>query len=72
MEKILENEGIGLLKSEDQYFLQYDAGELMIKIKNLPITPDEAKAVIARPESSYDIIIDYQDKGEFGVYVKAE
>lgn len=66
MIKILEDDGIVLLKSNNQYFLQYDAGELMIKMKNLPITNEEAKKVIDNPDVSYNIIIQYQDKGQFG------
>ena len=67
MRQILEDEGILLLESNGKYFLQYDAGELMIKLKNLPITEEEANIIMLSPESSYDIIIDHQDKGDFGI-----
>ena len=66
MKQILEDEGILLLESNGKYYLQYDAGELMIKLKNLLITEEEAKAIIQKPDLSYDVIINYQDKGEFG------
>ena len=66
MEKIMENEGIELYKNKNKYFLRYDAGELMIKMKNLQISEKEAKEVMNHPESSYDIIINYQDRGIYG------
>lgn len=72
MRKILEDEGILLLESGGKYFLQYDAGELMIKIKNLLISSDEAQAVMKKPALSYDIIIDHQDRGDFGIDANLE
>jgi hypothetical protein len=66
MEKIMEDEGIGLYKSNNKYFLRYDAGELMIKMKNLEISEEEARSVINNPDTSYDIIISYQNKGIYG------
>ena len=66
MEKIMEDEGIGLYKSNNKYYLRYDSGELMIKIKNLEISEEEAKSVINNPDVSYDIIISYQNKGIYG------
>lgn len=66
MEKILESEGITLIKSKDQYYLQYDAGELMVKMKNLAITSVEAQQVMENPESAYDVIIAYHNKRIYG------
>ena len=66
MEKIMENEGIELYKNNNKYYLRYDAGELMIKIKNLEISEEEAKNVINNPDSAYNIIIAYHDRGIYG------
>lgn len=66
MEKIMEDEGIELYKKNNKYYLRYDAGELMIKIKNLEISEKEAKNIIDNPDSAYDIIIAYHDKGIYG------
>lgn len=70
MEKILECEGILLLKNRNKYILQYDSGELMVKLKNLPITNAEAKLIINNPKLTYDIILNYQDNGVMGDDVK--
>lgn len=66
MKKILESNGIELYQNNNNYFLRYDAGELMIKMKNLLITKEEADNVINNPDNAYHIIIDYQDKGLYG------
>ena len=66
MEKIIEDEGIGLYKSNNKYYLRYDAGELMIKMKNLEIFEEEARIVLNNPDTSYEIIISYQNKGIYG------
>lgn len=66
MKKILEDEGIALLNESGNYYLQYDAGELMVKIKRIKISEEEAKRVIRIPSCSYDIIISYQDRGIYG------
>jgi hypothetical protein len=66
MVKILEDDGIELYKDNNKYFLRYDAGELMIKMKNLQILEQEAERVIENPDSAYEIIIGYQNKGIYG------
>lgn len=67
MEEILEDQGIKLLKDDSKYYLQYEAGKLMVKMKKIEINKDEEKEVILKPSCSYDIIVKYQDKGIYGV-----
>ena len=66
MQRIMEYKGIELYKNKNKYYLRYDAGELMIKMKNLEITEKEAHNIINKPDSAYHIIIGYQDKGIYG------
>ncbi len=66
MKRILEDEGISLVSDNGIYYLIYDGGELMIKMKKLEITHKEAEEVINNPDIMYRIIIQYQDKGIFG------
>lgn len=66
MQKILEDEGIGLYRDNNKYFLRYDAGELTVKMKNLGISAEEAENVIENPDSAFDIILAYHDKGIYG------
>ena len=53
MQKIMEDGGIELFKDNSKYYLRYDAGELMIKMKNLEISVEEAKNVVENPDSAY-------------------
>lgn len=69
MTEVIHMEGISLLEESGEYFLQYDAGELMVKMKRLKITRGEAQRIIRNPESSYEIIIEYQDRGIFGEHI---
>ena len=66
MQKIMEDEGIALYRNNNKYYLRYDAGELMIKMKNLEISAEEAKNVITNSNSAYNIILAYHDKGIYG------
>lgn len=66
MQKILENEGIELYKDGGKYYLRYDSGELMIKMKNIEISAQEAKNVVNDPDSAYKIILAYHDNGIYG------
>ncbi|UOO38267.1 hypothetical protein IZU99_03150 [Oscillospiraceae bacterium CM] len=66
MQKIMEDEGIELYKDNSKYYLRYDSGELMIKMKNLEISAEEAKNVVNNPDSAYNIILSYHDKGIYG------
>lgn len=66
MKQILEDQGIVLATEGDNYYLIYDSGEIMIKMKRIKITTNEAQAVISNPDVAYNIIISYQDNGDFG------
>lgn len=66
MKKIFENQGIELLQYNERYYLRYDVGELMIKVKDLEITNEEAQKVIDNPELTYNVIVSYHDKGIYG------
>ena len=47
MERIMKiGNDTTLLKYEDKYYLQYDAGMFAVVLKNLFITEDEAKAIL--------------------------
>ncbi|UOO38276.1 hypothetical protein IZU99_03195 [Oscillospiraceae bacterium CM] len=66
MQTIMEDEGIELYSNNGKYYLRYDAGELMIKMKNLEISAKEAQDIISNLDTAYNIIITYHDKGVFG------
>jgi hypothetical protein len=62
MEIILEDEGIQLIKKGNKYYLKFDEGELMFKIRELEITEEEAKKITENSDIAYDVIISYQEK----------
>lgn len=66
MKRILEDEGIELLKDEGRYFLQYDAGTHMVKKKRISITADEAELCQLDADEMYNIILQYQNDGIYG------
>ena len=66
MKRILEDEGIELLKVAGRYFLQYDAGAHMVKKKRISITADEAELCQLDVDEMYNIILQYQNDGIYG------
>ena len=66
MKRILEDEGIELLKVAVRYFLQYDAGTHMVKKKIISITADEAEICQLDVDEMYNIILQYQNDGIYG------
>lgn len=43
MEQLYSNFGIVIIKKEENYFLQYDSGEIVSSIKEIEISKQEAK-----------------------------
>lgn len=66
MKKIIEDEGLILLSDGSDYYIEYEAGELMVKQKMIKITLEEAEIIELSPDIMYDIILDYQDNGIYG------
>ncbi len=66
MNLLIEAEGIKLLSNNEEFFLEYDGCAHMLKNKRIKITNEEAELVRNSPEIMYDIIIRYQDAGDYG------
>ena len=66
MKLIREKEGIKLLKDEDVFYLEYDAGAHMVKKKRIEISSDEAELCQYLDNGMYDTIIHYQNNGIYG------
>lgn len=43
MEQLYSDFGITIVKQEDRYFMQYDSGEMVSKVKKIEISGQEAK-----------------------------
>lgn len=66
MKKIIEDEGLILLSDRSDYYIEYEAGEFMVKQKMIKITLEEAEMIKLSPDIMYDIILEYQDNGIYG------
>lgn len=69
MRLIIEDEGIQLLENEGKYYIEYDAGTHMIKKKRIEVLEDEAVMCQYDVEEMYNIILQYQNNGIYGVDV---
>lgn len=66
MKLIREHEGIMLLKNENTFYLEYDAGAHMVKKKRIEISKEEADLCQYLDNGMYNIIIQYQNNGIYG------
>ncbi len=66
MKIIIEDEGIKLLESHGNYYIEYDAGAHMIKKKRIEISEDEANMCQYDIEEIYNLILQYQNSGVYG------
>jgi len=66
MNVVLNVDGITLFKDLDKYYIQYDGGMFTVELKRLLITKDEAESIIDNPDVAEQIVIQYQNKGQFG------
>lgn len=66
MRLIIEDEGIKLLESNGNYYIEYDAGAHMIKKKRIEISEDEANMCQYDTEEMYNLILQYQNNGIYG------
>ena len=59
MDIICESHGIEIVRSGEKYFLRYDAGELVSKIKEIEISEEEAMEIQATTteHGMYDYMI---------------
>ena len=70
MKEIAMFDNVLLLEEKGKYYLQYDAGMFTIVYKRLAITNEEAKSILQNPDLINDIVLDYQDRGEYGDMVR--
>ena len=45
MENIYEAYGIEIIKKENKFFLRYDAGEIVVQMKEIEISEEESKKI---------------------------
>lgn len=66
MQLIKEDEGIQLLKIDNKFYLEYDAGAHMVKKKRIEISSDEAELCQYIDDEMYNTILHYQNNGVYG------
>ena len=60
MKQIYEKFGIEIFIENQHYFLRLDAGEIVVQIRDIPISESEAKSIMAIDNSSdlYDYMLE--------------
>lgn len=61
MNKIYENYGIIIMKNDNKYYIQYDAGELVDKIDIIEVSKEDAEKAQIGEEEAYSVILQYQN-----------
>jgi hypothetical protein len=51
MEYIYNDYGVEVYKKGNKYFLRYDAGELVVQMKEIEITEQEAEQILSQKSS---------------------
>jgi hypothetical protein len=49
--------GIEILRRSDRYFLRYDAGELVVQMRELELSADDAFLAAQSEQSAYQVIL---------------
>ncbi|HEY8893101.1 MAG TPA: hypothetical protein VIM70_23015 [Clostridium sp.] len=67
MELVFNDYGVEVLKNENKYSLRYDAGEIVIEMREIYITIEEAIQIKAQKSSKelYDYLIKNLNKRMF-------
>jgi len=60
MEKIFSDYGIEIFKSNGQYFLRYDSGEIVSRLVDIEISEEDALRAQLSEKDAYWVIIDNQ------------
>ena len=64
MEKsIFEDFGIEIMKRNNKYFIQYDAGELAVVMVEAEITEEEAKKAMISEKDAYEVLLICKKRG---------
>lgn len=59
---IFSDFGIEIFKREERYFIRYDAGEIVVQIREEEITEEEATKAQKSEESAYEVLLACQRK----------
>lgn len=62
MNKIFDDYGIEVFSKDDKYFIKYDEGEIIGKIRMMEISKEDALLVQKSEYDAYQVIIKYQNR----------
>lgn len=62
-ESIFEDFGIEIVKRNQHYYVQFDAGELAVVMVEAEITEDEANKAMLSEKDAYEVLITCQKRG---------
>ena len=58
MEKIVSKDfGVEILLRRGRYFIRYDAGEIVVQMKELPISESAARRAQMSEEDAYQVVL---------------
>ena len=61
-ELIFSGYGIKIFKINEKIFLRYDAGEIVIKMKEIEITEKEAIKAQISSKDAYEVILEHENR----------
>lgn len=54
---IFQNFGAEILQRGEQYFIRYDAGEVVVQMKELPINESDVRRAQLSAKDAYEVIL---------------
>ncbi|MFD1739543.1 hypothetical protein ACFSCX_23970 [Bacillus salitolerans] len=62
MSVIFSDYGIEISEEDGRYFLNFDEGELVPKLRTIEVTLEETKKGMLSPKDAYEVIIAFQNR----------
>lgn len=56
-ERVFEGHGIEVLKRGSQFFIRYDAGEIVVEMKEIEVSEKEAEKAQEGERQAYEVIL---------------
>jgi hypothetical protein len=50
--------GVEVILRDDQYFVRYDAGEIVERLEEVPVTPEQVERVKVSEAEAYKVLIE--------------
>jgi len=61
MEIVYKNDWMQIIKKGEQYIIQYNSGDLIISIREIEVSKDDALKAQKSEQNAYEVILKYQN-----------